>query len=159
MGNLLPITKICTYNRGANLKNRIKETINYFLKLAIIISAISMVLFFVFPKQLISLYDVTDEIIQIGVPAFRILSCSFIFAAISLVLSAVSQAFGNGTYALIINLSRKIILVLPIIFIFKNLVGMQIVWYSFLISEFITMIIAFKLFKDIENNIINKIEA
>ncbi len=150
---------IVAYNWGANLKNRIKETINYFLKLAIIISAISMVLFFVFPKQIISLYDVTDEILQIGVPAFRILSCSFIFAAISLVLSAVSQAFGNGTYALIINLSRKIILVLPIIFIFKNLVGMQIVWYSFLISEFITMIIAFKLFKNIENNIINKIEA
>lgn len=149
---------IVAYNWGANFKNRIKETIYYFLKLAVIISAISMVLFFVFPKQIINLYEVTDEIIQIGIPAFRILSCSFIFAAVSLVLSAVFQAFGNGTYALIINLSRKIIFVLPIIFIFKNLIGMKIVWYSFLISEFITMIIAYKLFKNIEINIINKIE-
>ena len=64
-----------------------------------------------------------------------------------MVLSANFQSLGNGTYSLIINLSRKFIFVVPIIFIFKEIFGINAIWWSFVVAEIITMIIAVAIFK------------
>ena len=148
---------IIAYNWGAKKKARVKEAIRFFLKLAIGVTAVGAILFLVLPSQLASIYEITDEILNISIPAFRILSLGFVFAGISLVLSASFQAFGNGTYSLIINLSRQIIFALPIIFILKGIIGIYAVWSAFAISEIITMIIAIVLYRKINKNIIENI--
>lgn len=147
---------IIAYNWGAKIKSRVEECIKYFIKLSIIVTLIGALIFIVLPKQIISFYDVTEEILQIGIPAFRILALSFVFAGCSLVLSATFQAFGNGTYSLIINLCRKIVIALPIILIFKNALGIYVIWYAFVIAEILTTIIAIKLFRNVQKNIIEK---
>ena len=149
---------IVAYNWGAKKKERVKESIKFFLKLAFCVTLIGELIFLLIPEQIISIYKVTDEILNIGVPAFRILAIGFTFAGISLVLSSSFQSFGNGTYSLIINISRKIIIVLPLIFIFRNVFGISIFWISFTIAEIITMLIAIVLYKRIRNNIIEKIK-
>lgn len=149
---------IVAYNWGAKKKERVKNSIKFFLKLAVGVVIIGELIFLIIPEQIISLYNVTDEILKIGVPAFRILSIGFIFAGISLVLSASFQAFGNGTYSLIVNISRKIIIVLPLIFLLRNILGMYAIWISFTIAEVITMVVAMVLYKKININIIEKIE-
>ncbi len=148
---------ILAYNWGAKKKDRIKEIIKYFLKLSSIITIIGMIIFFVFPKQLILFYNVNDEILNLGVVAFRILSLSFVFAGISLIFSSVFQAFGNGIYSLLISLFRKVVIVLPIIFIFKDMFGIYSIWLGFLIAEIITCIISTILFRKIKKEIIDKI--
>lgn len=148
---------IVAYNWGAKKKERVKECISFFLKVGLVVVLFGEVIFLFFPEQIISIYDVTSEVLAIGKDAFRILSLGFIFAGISLVLSSTFQAFGNGTYSLIINLSRKIVFVLPLILILKPFIGIYSVWLSFTIAEVITMIIAIVLFRNIKNNIIEKI--
>lgn len=148
---------IIAYNWGAKKKARVKEAIRFFLKLAIGVTAIGALVFLLLPGQLASIYEITDEILNISVPAFRILALGFVFAGISLVLSASFQAFGNGTYSLIINLSRQIIFALPIIFILKDIMGIYAVWTAFAISEVITMLIAIVLYKKVNKNIIENI--
>lgn len=149
---------ILAYNWGAKKKDRIKECIKFFLKLAFGVTLIGELIFLLLPEQIISIYNVTDEILNIGVPAFRILAIGFTFAGISLVFSSSFQSFGNGTYSLIINISRKIIIVLPLIFLLRDLFGISIFWISFTIAEIITMFIAIILYKRIKNNVIEKIE-
>ena len=148
---------ILAYNWGAKKKKRIEECISFFLKLAVGVVIVGELIFLLVPAQIISIYNVTDEILNIGIPAFRILAIGFIFAGISLVLSSSFQAFGNGTYSLIVNISRKIIIVLPLIFLLRNVIGISAIWVSFTIAEIITMVIAIFLFKNIKKNIIEKI--
>lgn len=148
---------ILAYNWGAKNKQRVKETIKCFLKIAIVVALIGTMAFLIFPGQLASIYNISEEILQIVGSAFRILSISFIFAGISLVLSASFQAFSKGTYSLIVNLSRKIIIVIPLIFILKGILGIYAIWISFVISEIITMIIAIILYKKSKKDIIEKI--
>lgn len=148
---------IIAYNWGAKKKTRVKEAIKLFLKLAIGVTAIGAIIFLLLPGQLASIYKINDEILNISIPAFRILALGFIFAGISLVLSASFQAFGNGTYSLIINLSRQIIFALPLIFVLKGILGIYSVWTAFAISEVITMLIAIILYKKVNKNIIEKI--
>lgn len=148
---------IVAYNWGAKQKERVKESIKFFLQLAIGVALVGELLFLLIPGQLINIFDITQEVYNIAVPAFRILAIGFSFAAIALVLSATFQAFGNGTYSLIVNLSRKLIFVLPVIFILKSFIGIYSIWVAFTIAEIITMLIAIVLYRKISRNIIEKI--
>ena len=138
---------IVGYNFGAKKFDRVLETIKYFLKLSTIVTLIGSIIFMVFPSQIFTAFGVSEETKQIGIVAFRVLSIGFVFAGISMVFSANFQSLGNGTYSLIINLSRKFIFAVPIILIFKGILGINVIWWSFTIAEVITMIISIKIFK------------
>jgi Na+-driven multidrug efflux pump len=148
---------IVAYNWGAKNKKRIKDSIKFFIQLAISVTLLGEMLFLLIPKQLIMMFNSSTEILEIAIPAFRILSIGFVFAGISLVLSSTFQAFGKGTYSLIVNMSRQIIFVLPFILILKVILGIYSVWISFTIAEILTMFIAILLFKKINKNIIETI--
>ena len=123
------------------------EDIKYFLKLAIIITFIGTVIFEVFPNTLISWFTTSQETINLGVIAFRVLGIGLIFGGCSLVISATFQSFGEGNYSLIITLCRKIIITLPLIYLLKGIFGVSIVWWATIIAEIITTIVAIILLK------------
>ena len=148
---------IIAYNWGAKKKERINQSLRFFLKLAIGITAISGVIFFVFSKQLISIFNISSDILNIGNIAFKILSCGFIFAGVSSVLSASFQAFGNGTYSLVISMCRKIIIVLPLIILLRDTLGINAVWVAFSIAEILTMIIALIFHRKINRTVMTQI--
>ncbi len=137
---------ILAYNFGAKNKKRILETIHTFLIISAVITLIGQLIFIFGTKTIIQIYDVSDDILNIAIPAFRILAIGFIFAGISLTLSATFQAFGNGTYSLIVNLSRQIIFTLPLIILLRNYLDINGIWISFSVAEIITTIIAITLY-------------
>lgn len=145
---------IVGYNYGAKRFDRVKETIKYFIKLGLGVTIISTIFICAFPVQILNAFDVSKETIEIGIVAFRILSIGFIFASISMMLSATFQAFGNATYSLIIKLSRKLIIAVPIIIVLKNIFGMNIIWIAFTLAEIITMIVSIIMFKNISKKIL-----
>ena len=140
---------ILGYNFGAKKIDRVKEIIEYFLKLGISVTIVSTIIVCTFTAQILNVFGVSSETVEIGKVAFRILSIGFVFASVSMMLSATFQALGNATYSLIIKLSRKLIIAVPIIIIFKNIVGMNIIWIAFTIAEIITMFISIIMFKNI----------
>lgn len=144
---------ILAYNWGAKNYNRILETIKVFIKISISVTIIGQLIFIFGTKQIIQIYNVSEDILKIAIPAFRILSIGFIFAGISLTFSATFQAFGNGVYSLIVNLSRQILFTIPFIIILKNFMGINGIWISFTIAEIITMMIAILLYSKIKKKI------
>lgn len=137
---------IIAYNWGAKNKQRVFETIKTFLKISVGVTLIGELVFLLGTKQIIQIYNVPDDIFNVAIPAFRILAIGFIFAGISLTLSATFQAFGNGLYSLIVNMSRQIIFTLPFIILLKKLIGINGIWISFTLAEIFTMIIAIILY-------------
>ena len=143
---------IIAYNWGAKNKQRVFETIKTFLKISVGVTLIGELVFLLGTKQIIQIYNVPDDIFNVAIPAFRILAIGFIFAGISLTLSATFQAFGNG---LIVNLSRQIIFTLPFIILLKKLIGINGIWISFTIAEIFTMIIAIILYLNNLKKVLN----
>lgn len=146
---------IIAYNWGAKNKQRVFETIKTFLKISVGVTLIGELVFLLGTKQIIQIYNVPDDIFNVAIPAFRILAIGFIFAGISLTLSATFQAFGNGLYSLIVNLSRQIIFTLPFIILLKKIIGINGIWISFTIAEIITMIIAIILYLNNLKKVLN----
>ena len=148
---------IVGYNLGAKNYDRVKETIKYFLKISIAITAIGTIIFMIFPSTLVGWFTKTEFTINMGIEAFRVLGIGLIFAGVSLVLSATFQSFGNGSYSLIITMCRKIAITLPIVYLFKNTFGVSIFWWAVTIAEIVTMGIAILLFKKATKNYENKV--
>lgn len=146
---------IIAYNWGAKNKQRFLETIKTFLKISVGVTLIGELVFLLGTRQIIQIYNVPDDIFNVAIPAFRILAIGFIFAGVSLTLSATFQAFGNGLYSLIVNLSRQIIFTLPFIILLKKLIGINGIWISFTLAEIITMIIAIILYMNNLKKVLN----
>ncbi len=138
---------IIAYNYGAKRNDRVVDAIQYFLKLATIVTIVGTFIVWLLPTQILNMFDVSANTLEIGVTAFKILSLGFVFAGVSMVFSATFQAFGNATYSLMIKLLRKILIAMPIIYLFKNVWGIYIIWWAFVIAEVLTMVISVCLYK------------
>lgn len=147
---------ILAYNWGAKNEDRVKDIIKIFIKISIIVTFIGQLIFLCFTKQIIQIFNVSNDLMNIAIPAFRILSLGFVFAGISLVISSMFQAFGNGINSLIINLSRQIVFSLPFILLFKYFIGMDGIWIAFVLAEIITVLIAIFLYNKNKNKIFYK---
>ena len=137
------LVAIIGYNYGARLRSRIYSAIKVALKLACIIMGAGMLLFLLIPQVLLSLFEANgaSDLTRIGVIALRIIASHFLLAAIGITLSTVFQAVGKGFYSLLISLSRQLIVLVPSAWILSKLGGLNAIWWSFLIAEFVSLVL------------------
>lgn len=134
---------ILGYNYGAGYSKRLHEALKYALIVAGIIMILGFGLFELFPKQLLLMFDANTTMLAIGVPALRIIAISFIPATIGFIFPTLFQAMGLGLHALCIFLLRQCVITLPLSYIFSNIFGLNGIWVSFIIAEFIAAIVAY----------------
>ena len=150
---LLPII---SYNFEAKNKNRINLTIKYGNAVALIIMLTGTVIFQIFPSQLLSIFSANDEMLKIGIPALRIISLAFPFAAFGICSSIIFQAFGRGMISLLISILRQLVLILPLSYVF-SFCGLNRVWWSFPLSDFLGFFLYVFFLKKLYNEIINNL--
>ncbi len=130
---------IVAYNYGAQNKKRIYQTIKLSAIIAVGIMLVGLTIFQLFPQTLLGLFEASDHMLEIGVPALRTISLSFVFAGFGIVSSCVFQALGNGVYSMFISLTRQIVVILPVAFIFAKLFGLNMVWFAYPIAEVVSV--------------------
>lgn len=133
---------IIAYNYGARNKKRILDTIKLSIITAVLIMLTGLAIFQTIPAQLLALFDASEEMLAIGVPALRIISLSFIFAGFSIICGSVFQALGNGFFSLIISITRQLIFILPLVYILGHFFGLSAVWFSIPIAEISSLILS-----------------
>lgn len=126
---------IMGYNYGAQNKPRLMRAFKVSLCAAAGIMALGFIIFQVFPEPLLRLFNASDEMMSIGVPALRIISLCFLPAAFGIVSSALFQAIGYGMLSLWVSLLRQLILILPLAWILARTHGVGYVWFSFPLAE------------------------
>lgn len=126
---------IIAYNYGARKRERILETAKLSVCCAIGIMMLGLLVFQLLPDKLLSLFNASDYMLEIGVPALRIISISFLMAGYSVVSCAVFQALGNGVYSLMVSVARQIVVLLPVAYLLSRLGDLNKVWFSFPIAE------------------------
>jgi len=129
------LVAIVGYNFGARNAKRIYEAIRVALYYAGGIMAVGTLLFWLVPGFLLSLFDATPEMLNVGIPALRIISISFIFAAGGIILSTMFQAIGNGMLSLIISMVRQLVVLLPAAYLLSTLFGLLGVWWAIPLAE------------------------
>lgn len=145
---------ILSYNYGAGKRERIKETIRFALLVACVIMVIGTFIFQLFPTQLLFLFDAKENMLTIGIPALRIISLSFLFAGISMVLCSTFQALGSPNHSLLITLLRQMVLLLPLAYLFSSTFGLNMCWWAFLITETLCALLSLFFLKTIHNKVL-----
>lgn len=133
------VMPIMGYSFGARKKQRLVSALKYGCVIAVIIMAVGMLIFMIIPDKLLMMFNATDEILRIGVPALRTISLCFVSAAIGIIFSTLFQALGLGFNSLLVSLLRQIIILLPAAY-FLSKVSLDAVWYAFVIAEFVSLI-------------------
>ena len=146
------VISIVSYNYGAGKIKRLLKTVKVANIYAFSIMLAGFVLCQILPVQILKIFDASDNMLAIGVPALRIISFLFLIAPFSIVSSGTFQALGKGTFSLIISLIRQLIVILPLSYLLSRVMGMKGVWVAFPIAEIVagilTIIYLRKLYKN-----------
>lgn len=133
---------IIAFNYGAHQKKRILHTIWLSICTAVTIMLFGLVLFQCFPDVMLRMFDASDRMLEIGIPALRTISLSFIFAGFCIVSGSVFQALGNGMYSLIVSVARQLCVILPVAYLFARLFGLNQVWWAIPIAELVSVVLS-----------------
>ncbi len=137
---------IMGYNYGAANKKRLLQTLRTSLAIAFGIMIGGTFLFQVFPHRLLSMFQASDAMLLLGIPALRIISAGFIPAAFGFLFATFFQAIGKGYGSFVIFLLRQLLIILPLSFLLAPKMGLTGVWISFPIAEIVSALLALGLF-------------
>lgn len=140
---------IVAYNYGAKNRERIVKTVKLSVAIAIGIMILGVLVFQIFPSELLAIFNASDEMQRIGVPALRIISLSFVFAGFCIIVTSVFQALGNGIYSMIISFVRQIIVILPVSYLLATFIDLHALWFAFPIAEIFSLFMSFIMLKSI----------
>lgn len=129
------------YNYGARNKKRLTDTFKIGTSIAVGIMAFGTIVFNLFAKELLLMFNASENMLILGIPALKLISMCFIFAGVSIIISTLFQAIGNGKLSLSISLLRQAFIILPVSYFGSKIWGVNAVWWSFPISEVIAMVV------------------
>ena len=126
---------IISYNYGAARPQRVWKTIRLSNITAMVIMVVGFAIFQLFSSTLLELFDASETMLAIGVPALRIISVSFLLAGFCIIAGSVFQAIGNPVYSLIVSVCRQMVVLLPVAWLLSRTGRLELVWWSFPIAE------------------------
>ncbi len=131
------IIPICAYNFGARKKERVSGAmkLGYGITTAFMLFGSSLVL--IWPDVFLKMFNADLRMLEVGMPALRIIASGFVFAGICIMTNSLLQAINSASYSVIISLLRLLIVPLPSAFLLKHFFGFPAVWFSMPLSEFV----------------------
>ena len=134
---------IVGYNYGDKKYSRVQQTWNILLPTGAVIALCGTIIFWCFPRQLLQLFSASQEMLTLGIPALRIISISFVLAAVTILCGYFSSGLGNGIINMISAAIRQLILLVPCLWIFIKISGISHGWYAFWIAEIVACIYSY----------------
>lgn len=138
---------IIAYNYGAKEYKRVKKIYNYVLIMIAVIMAVGTVLCLTIPSNIISLFTTNAETVKVGAYALKIISAGFVVSAVSVTSCGALEALNKGKESLVISLCRYLVIIVPCAFLLSKIVGANGVWNAFWITEALTAVISFVVYK------------
>lgn len=135
---LIPIV---AYNYGAGHKDRIKSTLKYGAVYAVSIMAVGLILAELIPGPMLMLFNASENMLAIGMPALRIICLSFVFAGVGIVASGVFQGLGKSIYSLYVSVARQLVVLIPVAYLLSLTGNLNLVWLAFPIAEIASILI------------------
>ena len=134
---------IIAYNFGAKNYRRLIGTWKRTLVVCVLIMLFGLIMFQLFPAQIVHVFDEHGTLSDAGIRAFRTISLHFPIAAVCISMGTLFQATGKGFYSMIVSLMRQLFALLPAAAILALLTHrLDAVWWSFLIAEVVSLTVS-----------------
>ena len=148
---------IISFNYGARKKKRMTNTLKYGYIIAFIFTLIGFICFEAIPDKLLLLFDASDNMLEIGVYALRIIGVHFLIAWYCIVTGSLFQAVGRASYSMYVSVARQLVVLLPVAYILAKIGGLQLIWWCFPIAEIMSMIISTVCLKMVNDKVLKQI--
>ncbi len=139
------VVPIVTYNYSANLFDRCKKTIKYSAIVGSLAMGIGTLLFCIIPAQLVGIFTNTEDIILIAKSALPAISLSFIPCIFGMLFWVYFQSTGQVFFSILTPMLRQIFFLIPIGYLL-SFIGLEWFWFTFPLSEFLTISVGFLCF-------------
>lgn len=141
------ITPIVSFSHGMQNKKRITDGIKYGIGYTLVIMIVGTLILEIFAEPLCSVFGLSGITESLCVSSTRLISLSFIYAGLNVAFQGIFQALNSGVSSLIISVCRQLLFVLPVawglsLLIMPDLENAWIVWFTFIIAELVTAVIA-----------------
>ena len=121
---------------------------------AVCIMGLGTIIFHVMPNRLLDLFNASDDMRVIGVPALRIISLHFPVAALCIVMGSIFQAFSRSVYSLVISVTRQLLVLIPAAWLLARTGVVTNVWFAFPIAEMASLIISVICFRRLYGEVV-----
>lgn len=132
---------IMGYNFGADNKKRFMHTLRLSFIVSFCIMLVGTLLFWIFPRFFLTLFNANESMMEMGVTALRIISLSFVGASFGIIMTSMFQAIGHGVKSLMMSVLRQLVFIIPAAYLLGRFFGLNAVWASYPIAEYLCVII------------------
>ena len=130
---LLPLF---SYHYGAGDRHRNRNILKCSMTFSAAIMAVATGIFLLFPEKLVQIFSMESTILAIGKYAFPVISISFVFAGLTIVITSYLQGIAHIKSSLFIIVLRQIVLLVPLAWAF-HFMGLNAMWWTFPVTEII----------------------
>lgn len=111
---------IISYNYGAKNTERVKKAFKTFLTISFSYMFIFGMLIMLFPQFFINIFNDNEALVDTATWAIRIYGCAMVFFGIQMAVQQTLVSLGKAGASLFIACLRKVILLVPLIYILPN---------------------------------------
>jgi len=132
---------IVAYNYGAAKPVRIMKTLKLAIAYALSIMGVGLLLFQLLPGVFLDLFQASDNMKSIGIPALRIISLCFVPAGFGIICGSFFQAMGHGMIAMWVSIVRQLGALIPLAWLLSRTGQLNLVWLAFPLAEIVAVVI------------------
>ena len=151
------VIPVIAFNYGAGNRERVVKAIKTSAVIALVIMSAGLVLFQVAPELMLGFFDASETMLHIGVPALRVISLSFLFAAVGIACASAFQALGYAVYSMLMSITRQLVVLLPVAYLLSLRGDVRLVWWAFPIAETVCIVVCAFFMAHINKKVISKI--
>ncbi len=152
---------IIAFNYGAQNRKRMMKAFGYAVTIAFAIMTVGLLIFHLIPDKLLMIFEpenVDNTLLRaFGVPALRIISLCFPFAAVGIVISSVFQALGKAVNSMLISMARQLLVLIPVAYLLSLTGNVITVWWAIPVAETVSLIVSLLLFTVVYKRIIQHV--
>lgn len=139
---------IIAFNRGALNFERVRQCYFSALKMALIFSSLSLLLTRIFPVQIMTVFgDSTPGFMTFGIAVLEIWMATIMLSAFQDVSVSFFQSIGRPFWGMIIPLARRILLIIPMSYVFPKYWGVISILWAGPIADIVVSIVVFALLR------------
>ena len=141
---LIPIT---AYNYGARKPDRIRDSVKWAMIYSVLFYIVFLLVLELFPGLVLRLFNASEHMMSIGIPAVRIFAVVWLVSIPSLVLAAAMQGLSLPRPSMILTLLRQAVLPVVIAGLLSLTGWLPSVWISFAAAELVCIPLALRLWR------------
>ncbi len=133
---------IIGYNYGAQKFDRVKKVLKYAIWAATSIATLGYIITRLFPVQLISLFNSHDKaLIAFGTHAVAVCQFALPLIGFQIIGAGYFQAVGKPLLSMLLNFSRQLLILVPLLLILPHYLGLQGVLMALPLADFLSFML------------------